>query len=80
MMGHMKGLHMVTFTLLVIGGLNWGLFALFHTDIGMWVGGMTSALAKIIYVLVALSAIYEVATHSMRCRECKPDGAGMNKM
>lgn len=70
MSGH-KGLHMVAFTLLVIGGLNWGLFALFHTDIGAWVGGMTSTVAKVIYVLVALAALYEVFTHGGRCKECK---------
>ena len=72
-MGHHKGLHMVAFTLLVIGGLNWGLFALFHTDIGMWVGGMTSVVAKVIYILVALSALFEVFTHGGRCKECSND-------
>ncbi len=68
-MGH-KSLHLITFTLLVIGGLNWGLM-LFGWDIGMW--GLPAMLVKIIYALVALSAIFELATHGKRCRECKPD-------
>src|SRR5258705_35043 len=68
------GVHTVAFILLIVGGLNWGLLALFKTDIGHWVGGMDSTVAKIIYVLVALGALYEVFTHGWRCRECKPDG------
>ena len=76
MMGHHKGIHMVTFTLLVVGGLNWGLLALFKTDIGTWVGGMDTTAAKVIYILVALSAIYEGITHMMRCKECKNEMPG----
>jgi len=76
MMGHNKGLHMVSFILLVIGGLNWGL-AIWNVDIAHWGVGMT--VAKVVYALVALSALYEVFTHGQRCKECKPDG-GQNKM
>ena len=68
-------LHTVTFTLLVIGGLNWGL-ALFGWDVAMW--GLPMMLVKIVYALVALSAIYEAATHGKRCKECR--GEMMNKM
>ena len=60
----MKGLHTLAFWLLVIGGLNWGLFALFHTDVGSWLGGMDGMVAKVIYVLVALAAVYEIFEHS----------------
>ncbi|MBX4187047.1 MAG: DUF378 domain-containing protein [Candidatus Doudnabacteria bacterium] len=74
-MGHNKGLHMVTFTLLAIGGLNWGL-ALFGWDVGTW--GLPSMLVKIVYALVALSALYEIFTHGSRCKECKGD-MGMNR-
>ena len=76
MMGHNRTLHLITFTLLVIGGINWGLLALFHTDIGTWLGGMDSTIAKVIYILVALSAIYEAATHMMRCKDCKNEMPG----
>ena len=67
----MKGLHTVTFILLVIGGLNWGL-ALFGWDIAMW--HLPMIIVQIVYAAVALSAIYEAATHGSRCKECKPDG------
>lgn len=72
-MGHVKGLHKVTFILVMVGGLNWLLFGLFNWDIGHIFGGMTAVVSRVIYVLVGLSAVYEIATHVYRCRECKPD-------
>jgi uncharacterized membrane protein YuzA (DUF378 family) len=74
MMKHVKGLHTVTFTLVMVGGLNWLVFALFNWEVGDLFGGMHSTIAKIIYILVGLSAVYEIGTHGWRCRECKPDG------
>lgn len=76
MMGKHMGMHMVAFILLVIGGLNWGL-RIFGFDIETWGLGMT--VDKIIYALVALSALYEIFTHGGRCKECNAEG-GMNKM
>lgn len=64
-----KKVHMVTFLLLIIGGLNWGL-AIFGWDIGNW-GFIPESVAMIVYALVALSAIYELATHKSSCRGCK---------
>jgi uncharacterized membrane protein YuzA (DUF378 family) len=65
----MKGLHMTTFTLLVIGGLNWLLEA-FGWGIGRW---LPDALETIIYIVIGLSAIYEIAAHKGNCKKC---GAG----
>lgn len=67
----MKGLHMVTFMLLVIGGLNWLLVGLAGWDISQWLGGMDSTAAKAIYILVGLSAIVELAMHGKTCKMCK---------
>ncbi len=64
----MKFVHTIAFSLLVIGGLNWGL-AIWGYDIATW--GLPMGLVKVIYALVALSAIYEVATHGKRCKECR---------
>lgn len=66
----MKIVHIVAFTLLVIGGLNWLLFGAFGWDISAWFGGMDALVSKTIYILVGLSAIFEVLTHKGRCREC----------
>ena len=63
----MKALHMVTWTLIIVGGLNWGL-RLFGWDIETW--GLGDMVNKVIYALVALWAIYELATHGVRCRMC----------
>ena len=84
MMGHKKGLHALTFALLAIGGLNWLVWALFKTDVGAWIGGMGTVQAKVVYILVGLSALYEIFTHGHRCKECKGEmgmgnGMGMNK-
>lgn len=65
---------MVTFLLLVVGGLNWLLVGLFGWDIGMLLGGMDSMAAKVVYILVGLAAIYEIATHKATCKMC--DGRG----
>ncbi|MEN9582321.1 MAG: hypothetical protein RL641_275 [Candidatus Parcubacteria bacterium] len=68
----MKSLHKITFTLLVIGGVNWLVFGLFGWDIvGKIFGGMDSKISMIVYVLVGLSALYEIFTHGKRCADCK---------
>ena len=64
-------IHKVTFILLVVGGLNWGLEA-FGYGLGNYVGETP---AMIVYILVALSALYEVFTHKKNCKECNPGGA-----
>ena len=43
----------------IIGGLNWGLIGLFKFDLVAWIcGGQESVLARIIYCLVGLVAIW----------------------
>ena len=45
--------------LLVIGGVNWGLVGIFEFDLVAWLfGGATSALSRIVYILVAISAVW----------------------
>ncbi|MES2059666.1 MAG: DUF378 domain-containing protein [Patescibacteria group bacterium] len=64
-------MHKLTFILLVIGGLNWLLVGLAGWDIGQLFGGMDNIVSRIIYILVGLSAIYEVATHKKNCKCCE---------
>ncbi len=73
----MKALHTVSFLLLVIGGLNWLLLALFGWEVGMLFGGSDMLASKVIYVLVGLSAIYQVLSHKSSCKMCVPS-SGMN--
>ncbi|MBI4086760.1 DUF378 domain-containing protein [Candidatus Kaiserbacteria bacterium] len=63
----MKVLHGVAFVLLVIGGLNWLLVGLFDWSVAEILGAV---LAKLVYILVGLSAIYLVFTHKKDCRQC----------
>lgn len=46
-------------TLLIIGGLNWGLVGIFSFDLVAWLfGGQGAAISRIVYILVALSAAW----------------------
>lgn len=66
----MKGLHMLTFLLLVVGGLNWGLVGLLDLNLVTMLFGSWPMLEQVVYILVGLSALYEVLTHKSRCKEC----------
>ena len=56
-------LHTLTFILLIVGGLNWLLVGLFGWDISKFLGGMDSVVSRAIYILVGLSALYEIAMY-----------------
>lgn len=66
----MKALHMVTFTLLIVGGLNWGLWALFNFNLVNTVLGSMPTVEKLVYILVGVSAVYIAATHMTDCKMC----------
>lgn len=66
----MKGLHMITFLLLVVGGLNWLLVGLLGWDVGELFGGQGAMISKIVYILVGLSALFEIFTHKSSCKYC----------
>ena len=63
----MRVLNIVTLLLVIVGGLNWGLVGLFDFDLvsalvgnGAAETATSSAAARVVYVLVALSAIYQL--------------------
>jgi uncharacterized protein len=66
----MKALHVVTFTLLLVGGLNWLLVGAFGWDIGQFLGGQGVAASRIVYVLIGLAAIAEIVMHKKSCKLC----------
>ncbi len=52
----------IALLLVIIGGLNWGSIGLFRFDIVAWLfGGQTALLSRIVYVLVALAAVWCVS-------------------
>ena len=56
----MKPLHLVTLILLIVGGLNWGLVGLSNFDLVATLFGAGSILARIVYMLVGLSALWQL--------------------
>lgn len=49
----------IALILAIIGGLNWGSMGLFKFDIVAWIfGGQDSVIARIIYTLVGLAAVW----------------------
>ncbi len=56
----MKKFDVIVWTLLAIGGLNWGLIGLFDLDLVAAIFGQMSLLSRIIYIAVGLAAVYDV--------------------
>ena len=55
----MKVLDRIALALTIIGGINWGLVGIFKFDLVAWIcGGQTSVVARIIFVLVGISALW----------------------
>jgi len=48
----------IALILVVVGGLNWGLIGVADVDVVAALFGAMSAVSRIVYVLVGLSAIY----------------------
>jgi len=55
----MKSLDTIVAVLLVVGGLNWGLVGLFNFDLVAAIFGTGAPLARVVYLLVGLSAAYQ---------------------
>ena len=55
--------------LTIIGGLNWGLVGLFGFDLVAYIFGPMSILSRIVYLLVALSAVTLMFAPSCYLRE-----------
>ncbi len=61
----MKALNVTAIVLLVIGGLNWGLWGVFRFDlVARLFGGNTDPVARIVYIFVGLTAVYQAFTYS----------------
>lgn len=57
----MKAFNLITLTLLIIGGINWGLVGLAQFDlVAALFGGQDAPLARIVYVLVGISALWQL--------------------
>ena len=63
----------VTYTLVLIGALNWGLIGAFNFDLVAFLFGNMTILTRIVYTLVGLAAVgYFIATmrEDTECYNC----------
>ena len=77
----MKGLHMIAWILVMVGALNWGLVGLgwvvgggANWNVVNMILGSMPMIEGVVYVLVGLSAVYEIVMHKGMCKNC---GGGM---
>lgn len=67
----MKILHMVTFTLVIVGAVNWGLVGLGYNLVNTILGAVgLASLENIVYILVGASGVVLAATHMQDCKAC----------
>lgn len=58
----MRFLDRLCLAILIIGGINWGLVGIFSFDLVAYLfGGMASLMSRVVYVLVAISAVWTVS-------------------
>ena len=74
-----KMIHVVTFSLAIVGALNWGLVGLggfmgINWNVVNMLLGSWPQVEWLVYVLVGLSAVYVIFTHKNDCRACNPGG------
>lgn len=61
----MRALNLITLLLIIIGGVNWLLVGIAQFDLVAAIfGGQNAALARIVYILVGLSALYQLIPFS----------------
>jgi uncharacterized membrane protein YuzA (DUF378 family) len=56
----MKIINLTTLVLVIVGGVNWGLVGLADLDLVATLLGAGSSLSRLVYLLVGLSALWQV--------------------
>ncbi|MEI7474266.1 MAG: DUF378 domain-containing protein [bacterium] len=64
----MRYLQAISYALIIIGALNWGLIGLFNYDLVASLFGNMGLVSRTIYTLVGLSAIINVVLEFTVCR------------
>ena len=59
-LGMLKSLDVLVWSLLTIGGINWGMVGIFNIDLVAVLFGSMTMVTRLIYALVGLSAVYEI--------------------
>ena len=58
--------NIISFIILLIGGINWGLVGIFNFNLVDWIFGGYNAGSIIVYILVLISAIWLIISACMR--------------
>ena len=61
---------MVTFLLMAIGGLNWGLVGIGGWNVVEMLLGAWPMLVSAVYIIVGLATVYELVSHKANCKMC----------
>ena len=57
----MKAMNIITLIFIIVGGINWGLAALFQYDLVLaLLGERTAALPQFAYLVIGLSALWQL--------------------
>jgi len=65
----MKSMHMLAYTLMWVGGINWGLVGFFNYNLVESLG-LPSGVVSFVYGLVGLATLYVMMTHKAYCKYC----------
>lgn len=71
----MKGLHVVSWILVIIGGLNWLLVGVFNWNLVTKLLGSVSWLERAVYIIVGLATLVIIFTHKKSCKDCGPSNS-----
>ena len=67
---HSKTTHMISFSLMAIGGLNWLLVGAAGFNLVTTLFGEGTTLTRVVYILVGLATVLEIFTHKRNCSAC----------
>ena len=65
-----KTLHIISYSLIVLGALNWGLVGLLDLNLVEALLGSWSGLFRLIYILIGVAALYGLSKHRGECKCC----------
>lgn len=67
--GAMSAMDWIAVTLVIVGGINWGLIGLFNFDLVAALFGAMSPVSRIVYTLVGLAALCMIFTSRKMARK-----------
>lgn len=78
----MKWTHMIAWILTMVGALNWGLvgiggFAGKDLNLVHMILGSAPMVEWLVYILVGVSAVYEIVMHKKNCKVCNTSASPM---